>query len=223
MTTPTPHHARIARIHATPLSIEPIRDAFARLWPEADCFDLLDDSLPRDRTGAGEPTLRSRFVALSRYAQLAGAHGILYTCSAFGPEIEAARAAVPLPTLKPNEAMFAEALRHGSTIGLLATFEPSLAPMTAELLALAASRGLQVQVRPHLAEGAFEALARGDAQSHDASVIAAARRIGRIDVLLLAQFSMARARAAVAEAIEVPVLASPDSAVVALRAALAAA
>jgi hypothetical protein len=80
-----------------------------------------------------------------------------------------------------------------------------------------------VQVRPHLAEGAFEALARGDAQSHDASVIAAARRIGRIDVLLLAQFSMARARAAVAEAIEVPVLASPDSAVVALRAALAAA
>jgi len=176
MTTPTPHHARIARIHATPLSIEPIRDAFARLWPEADCFDLLDDSLPRDRTGAGEPTLRSRFVALSRYAQLAGAHGILYTCSAFGPEIEAARAAVPLPTLKPNEAMFAEALRHGSTIGLLATFEPSLAPMTAELLALAASRGLQVQVRPHLAEGAFEALARGDAQSHDASVIAASRQ-----------------------------------------------
>ena len=54
-------------------------------------------------------------------------------------------------------------------------------------------------------------------------MIAAARRIGRIDVLLLAQFSMARARAAVGEAIEVPVLASPDSAVVVLRAALAAA
>lgn len=219
---PTSPRSRIALIHATRLSVEPIRLAFERRWPEADCFELLDESLSRDRAASRALDLQPRFIALSQAAQAAGAHGILYTCSAFGPEIDAARAAVRLPTLKPNEAMFDASLRHGPTIGLLATFEPSLAPMTDELRALAASRGLRVEVRTRLVEGAFDALARGDAQDHDERIVAAARRIEGIDVLLLAQFSMARARDAVAAAIAVPVLASPDSAVVALRAALAA-
>ena len=65
-----------------------------------------------------------------------GADGILFTCSAFGPCIEAcARELAPMPVLKPNEAMIEEAVAltgpHGR-IGLMATFAPTLASMPPE-------------------------------------------------------------------------------------------
>ena len=66
--------------------------------------------------------------------------GILFTCSAFGPCIDAvAGAAWPrVPVLKPNEAMIDDAVRAARAfgrrgrIGLIATFAPTLASMPAE-------------------------------------------------------------------------------------------
>src|SRR6478735_10192287 len=82
---------RIALIHATPLAVAPIQSAFERLWPQARRMNLLDDSLSLDRAAAGSltPAMTQRFVDLARYAQGTGCSGILFTCSAFGPAIEA--------------------------------------------------------------------------------------------------------------------------------------
>jgi hypothetical protein len=104
---------RVALIHATALAVEPIQAAFHRLWPQARRMNLLDDSLSADHARAGgelTPAMARRFVDLARHAQRTGCDGILFTCSAFGPAIEAAGAATGLPTLKPNEAMFEQAL-----------------------------------------------------------------------------------------------------------------
>ena len=119
---------RIALIHATPVAINPIGAAFKRLWPAAQITNLLEDSLSLDLATEGRLTDRmiERFVTLARYVRGCGADGILFTCSAFGPAIEAARAAVDVPVLKPNEAMLDEALAAGTRIALIATFEPSL-------------------------------------------------------------------------------------------------
>ena len=38
-----PPRRRIALIHALRNSVDPILDSFARLWPEAETFNLLDD------------------------------------------------------------------------------------------------------------------------------------------------------------------------------------
>jgi Asp/Glu/hydantoin racemase len=222
-TAPAP---RIALIHATRLSMAPIEEAVAARWPEAGRFHLLEEALSADRVHApaGAASMAARFVALSRYAQMAGADGILYTCSAFGAEIEAARRAVPLPTLKPNEAMLEEALAIGSRIGLVATFEPSLGSIGDELRTLARERGVSIAVTPVFAPDAMAALGRGDAAAHDRKVADAARSLASsVDVVLLAQFSMARARPAAASVVAVPVLTSPDSAVDALRRAMSAA
>ena len=117
---------RIALIHATPAAVEPIRTAFAQDWPEPDLVNLLDDSLSRDRALAPDLTdaMYGRFDTLGRYALSFGADGILFTCSAFGPAIERVAQSVAVPVLKPNEAMFAEAIAIGGTVGMLATFEP---------------------------------------------------------------------------------------------------
>ena len=87
---------RIALIHALAHSLAPIEDAFARLWPEIHRTNLLDDSLSADlaRDGALTPAMTGRFLALARYAAGTGADAILFTCSAFGPCIEACAAAL---------------------------------------------------------------------------------------------------------------------------------
>src|SRR3954469_20483782 len=99
---------RIALIHALRHSPPPIEASFARLWPEATLMNLLDDSLSADlaRDGRLNDTMTERFLSLGRYAAGTGADAILFTCSAFGPCIDAvARQHARMPVLKPNEAM----------------------------------------------------------------------------------------------------------------------
>ena len=210
---------RIALIHALRHSPPPVEAAFARLWPEATLMNLLDDSLSADlaREGALTPRMTERFLSLARYAAGTGAAGILFTCSAFGPCIEAvARDLAPMPVLKPNEAMVEEAAAVGGTIGLLATFAQTLDTMPPEFPA-------GVRVVPKLAEGALAALDRGEAEEHDRLAAEAARGLAPgCDAIALAQFSLARVAPAVAAATGLPVLTTPDSAVRKLRRALGA-
>src|SRR5215212_4083002 len=126
---------RISLIHALRHSIAPIEASFAKLWPNARLMNLLDDSLSADlaRDGGLSDAMTERFLALGRYAAGTGSDAILFTCSAFGPCIEAvARAQTPKPVLKPNEAMIEQATARGRKIGLLATFAPTLKSMPQE-------------------------------------------------------------------------------------------
>ena len=207
---------RIALIHALRHSPPPIAAAFARLWPNATLANLLDDSLSADlaRDGRLTPAMADRFHRLSRYAVDTGADGILFTCSAFGPCIEAcARDLAPMPVLKPNEAMIEQAVTQGRRIGLLATFGAALDTMPAEFTAACPD----VTVVPHLAGGALAALDAGDGADHDRLAAEAALALRDCDVIALGQFSLARAADAVAAATGRPVLTTPDSAVHKLR------
>lgn len=200
---------RIALIHALRHSPPPIEAAFARLWPQATLMNLLDDSLSADLSRDGRITeaMTGRFLSLASYARATGADGILFTCSAFGPCIEAVQHALsPLPVLKPNEAMIEEAQAIGGKIGLLASFQPTLQSMPREFPG-------SLTVTPKLAEGALAALDRGDGAEHDRLAASAARDLAECDAIALAQFSLARAAPAVAAATGKPLLTTPDSAV----------
>jgi hypothetical protein len=206
---------RIALIHALKHSIPPIEESFARLWPEAELANLLDDTLSTDlaRDGALTPAMTDRFLTLAHYAASCGADGILFSCSAFGPCIDAcAQALAPMPVLKPNEAMIEEAVAiagPAGRIGLLATFAPTLATMPAEFTAAAPG----VTLVSILAAEALAALNRGDAMAHDCLAAEAARSLGGCDVVALAQFSLSSAASEVAAATDCAVLTTPDSAV----------
>ena len=207
---------RIALIHALKHSVAPIEAAFARLWPEAVLMNLLDDSLSADlaRHGALTPAMTERFLILARYAAGCGVDGILFTCSAFGPCIEAcARELAPMPVLKPNEAMIEDAAAAGHHIGLLATFAPTLSTMPAEF----AARPNPPVLHPMLIEGALAALDAGDPAQHDRLAAETARHLDGVDAIALAQFSLARAAPLVAAATGLVVLTTPDSAVGKLR------
>ena len=207
------HGPRIAIIHALRHSPPPIEAAFRDAWPEAWLMNLLDDSLSADlaRDGRLTPARTERFLTLARYAAGTGARGILFSCSAFGPCIEAcARDLSPLPVLKPNEAAIEEAVGIGRRIGLLATFPGTLASMPAEFPP-------GVEVVPCLAEGALAALDAGDAAAHDRLAAEAAAALKGCDAVLLGQFSLARAAPLVEAATGLPAVTTPGSAVRKLR------
>jgi Asp/Glu/Hydantoin racemase len=217
--TPTPAAPRIALVHALALSVAPVNDAFARDWPQAQRMNLLDDSLSADLSAQGQldAPMTQRFVNLSDYVFATGADGLLFTCSAFGPCIDAVKQRHPSKlVLKPNEAMVAEASalsrQLGKPVGLIATFALTLTSMPPEFPA-------DVPLRMALADGAMAALAAGDGAAHDAATVAAARRLvdAGCGLIALAQFSLARAAGPVRAAVSVPVLTTVDSAMLAMR------
>jgi hypothetical protein len=75
---------RIALIHATPVAMQPVMDAFEDGWPEVETVNLLDDALSRDLacTGKIDATMMQRFEMLGAYAMQMGANAILFTYSA---------------------------------------------------------------------------------------------------------------------------------------------
>jgi Asp/Glu/hydantoin racemase len=214
---------RIALIHAVATAIPPIQHAFKEGWPEARLSNLLDDDLvpAYTREGGLTPHITERICALALYAARTGADGILFTCSVFPQAEDLAKQLVRVPLLKPDEAMFAAALDAGSRIGVVATNPPAAPAATAQLRAAAEARGTAIQVLESVAVGAFAIGNSGDAATHDRMVVEAAERIaGQVDVLCLAQVSMALARAAVQAKAPVPVLTSPAAAVARLKSLL---
>lgn len=208
-------NCRIVLIHATAVSIEPIRRAFEEEWPEAETVNLLDDSLSRDVDAATSThrKIEQRIRTLGDYALYIGADAILYSCSAFGREIETVQKQLHLPVLKPNEAMFEEALQIGGKLGMIATFGPSIPSMEKEFQDLAEGRGDRIQLDSLLVEEAMAALGRGDLETHNKMIADASVAFNEYDAVMLAQFSASQAYRAVKENLSCPVLTSPHSAV----------
>jgi Asp/Glu/hydantoin racemase len=210
---------RIALIHAVTVAMAPVHEAFRQLWPEAECVDILDTSLSRDRERDGRLTeaMVERFLLLAKYAEDNGAAGILFTCSAFGEAIEKAAIEAKVPVLKPNEAMFEAALASGTRLGMLATFQPSVAGMEDEFRGIAGTAGSKAALSSFCVPGAMKALQAGDVAEHDQLVAIAAPRFADHDAVLLAHFSTSRAAAAVRAAVRCPVLTAPGAAVTKLK------
>jgi Asp/Glu/hydantoin racemase len=213
---------RIVLLHGTPVAVEPIQRSFTSRWPDAEIVNLLDDSLSVDRAKDPDLTERmfERFIELGAYARRIGADAILVTCSAFGPAIERMARDVSVPVLKPNEAMFREALTTGRRIGMLATFAPSVVTMTEEFDEFVRQTGADATLRTIVVDGAMDALRKGDAQTHNELVAARAGELADCDAIMLAHFSTSRALEKVGAATTVPVLTAPDAAVDRLRSML---
>jgi len=211
------------------LAINPVNSSFQKLWPEAKLQNILDDSLSRDLAALGHLTadMVERFIDLAQYAKRVGCQGILFTCSAFGEAIEAAAAATGIPTLKPNEAMFEEALQVALkakpnpadplSIGLVATFAASIDSMREEFMAMTANMNRVVNLHGVHVPLAMEALAKGQSQEHDQRIAVGIENMPTCDVVMLAQFSMAAAQTLAQAKTTAPVLTSPDCAVIALQ------
>jgi Asp/Glu/hydantoin racemase len=189
---------------------------------------IVDEELLQDtiRNGQIGQQTRTRLQGYVDFAQRSGAQAVLVTCSSVGPVVDEIAPQASLPVLRVDQAMADEAVRLGPRIGVLGTLATTLEPTAALIRARAEHAGRQVSVDARLAEGAFTALQNGDTAEHDRRVLSALQDLlGRVDVIVLAQASMARVadQLTAEQRGDVPILTSPRLGVERLAAVLAAA
>ncbi len=185
--------------------------------PGAEVSTLVDDSLITEVIARGglTPAGARRVAGHVASAEAAGADQILVTCSSIGAAVEAAAPFSAVPVLRVDRPMADRAVRTGSRIGVVATLATTLEPTVDLIRRRAAVAGREITLEARLCEGAFAALMAGDAAGHDAAVAAALRELStRVDVIVLAQASMARVVEALPAADRrIPILASPPIAI----------
>lgn len=225
MTTPKPK--RLALLHTVSSNVAVFKALVSELIPEVDAYHMVDESLLQNTIRAGylEPTTTRRLITLVGLAQESGADAVLVTCSSIGPAVELSRATVNIPVFRVDEPMADEALQLGRRIGVAATLATTLQPTAALIQARArAAQRSDLELTTELCEGAFEAVVAGDTQRHDRLVARGLERLAsNVDVIVLAQASMARALETLSPespARRVPILTSPRSGVLGVAAAL---
>ncbi len=215
---------KLALLHTSPV-LTPLFASLCAQWlPEVQIFHAVDESLIKNTIQAGrlEKTTIRRLAAFVGSALEGGADGVLVTCSSIGPAVDIARQMYDQPVLRVDAPMAREAVRQGRRIGVLATLRTTLEPTAALVRSAAHEAGAAIDVVECLCEGAFEAVLAGDTATHDRLVSEALTdRMRAVDVIVLAQASMARVVASLpAGAVQAPVLSSPESGVRQVREAL---
>ena len=125
-----------------------------------------------------------------------------------------ARELFDFPVVRVDEPMAEEAVRMGRRIGVAATLRTTLEPTMALLQAKAADAGRDVDLVESVCEDAFAAVLCGDTNKHDrllSESLSALRN--SVDVVVLAQASMARVVASLPAHGGAPILSSPELAV----------
>jgi Asp/Glu/hydantoin racemase len=187
--------ATLAIIHTTTATVEPLKALAAELLPGCAVVNFVDDSiLPQLAANGGDvDAVAPRVIQYARFAEQVGADVILEACSSVGEVVEAARGAVGTPMVRIDEAMAEAAIARGTRIGVAATLATTLAPTQRLLEARARAAGKAIELTPLLVSEAYQRLMAGDRDGHDAILGAALAELAtRVDVVVLAQASMAR-------------------------------
>ena len=206
---------RLGLVHTSATLVPVFAQLCKEKLPNVEVFNIADDSLVKGIREAGSLTaqISRRVAGYLESAELAGADYIMVTCSSIGPAVEAGAKLTGVPVLRVDQPMADKAVAMGKRIGVIATLSTTLEPTADLIQRRAAAAGKGIEVTSKLAEGAFEALMSGDAAKHDAMVAGALKELAKqVDVIVLAQASMARVVETLAEK-PVPILASPGIAV----------
>jgi len=176
-------------------------------------FNIVDDSLIKNTIERNKltPDTARRVVDYVGSAEEAGADYIMVTCSSIGPAVEASELLTSIPVLRVDRPMADKAVAEGKKIGVVATLSTTLEPTSDLVRRRAEAAGKEIELTSILCEGAFEALIGGKPEGHDRKVAEALKELSeKVDVILLAQASMARVVDQLDEADKkVPILASP--------------
>jgi Asp/Glu/hydantoin racemase len=206
----------VTLIHATPAAMPPMARALARV-PEVRPLNLLDEALLAevDRHGGLTTECRERMATHLTLAQQAGSRAVLVTCNIYSSVLDDLRPRFPdMPLVAVDQAMLDLAVRSAQRIGVLATVANGLRQQSDLLLDTAHRLGREVKLTSVLREDAFAALVAGDGPRHDQILLEALPPLARqVEVVVLAQASMARLLDVLTEPQRAGVLASPDLAV----------
>jgi Asp/Glu/hydantoin racemase len=204
---------RICLIHTAPLMVQVFTPLCRERLPDVKVTQIINESMIKDTIEAGrvrQPTIDALYTFAEASFKL-GTELVMVTCSSIGPAVDLIQSRFEKPVLRVDEPMAEAAVARGRRIGVAATLRTTLEPTSQLLLRKAKEAGKDVQLVECLCEGAFDAVIAGDTETHDALVSRAmVDRLGDVDVIVLAQASMARVIERLPPgALAAPVLSSP--------------
>ncbi len=209
--------SKLAILHTTQATLTPLKELADELLPGVELMNILDDSiLPQLAENGGDlEAVTPRWLQYAFCAEASGANAILCACSSVGELAEFAGPKLDVPVLRIDEPMAEKAVARAvqsGFIGVAATLETTLAPTTRLIERKAGDAGRQVQIESLLIQGAFECLRAGDQEGHDALLLSALQELaGRVEIVVLAQASMARVLPKLPEGLRGLFLTSPRS------------
>ena len=211
-------------VHTSLVSHAHLNELFSKYVPEAEIYNIVDDSLLKETTanGAVTPGIVNRLCKYFDAAASLGSDLIFNQCSSVGEAASVAAKTVRVPVLRVDEAMAEKAVELGKKIGVVATVSSTVAPSCNLVAAKAEASGKKVEVVRYLVDGAMQILIEGGGspearQKHNAlvkqTVVTCAQEC---DVVVLAQGSMVVLLPELAD-IKKPVLSSPELGVLKAR------
>jgi Asp/Glu/hydantoin racemase len=210
---------KIFLLHTSPIMVPVFQELTDKYFKGKDIkvFNIVDDSLIKNTIERGEltPDTSRRVVDYIGLAEAGGADFVLATCSSIGSAVEIGAALSKIPVLRVDQPMADLAIQMGTKIGVVATLSTTLEPSGDLVRRRAIVAGKKIVIISRLCEGAFEALLGGKPEVHDKKVASVLCELSKeVDVILLAQASMARVVAQLSdEDKKVPILSSPELAI----------
>ncbi|MFZ0498336.1 MAG: aspartate/glutamate racemase family protein [Steroidobacteraceae bacterium] len=216
---------RICLIHTAPLMVQLFTPLCRDRLPDVKVTQIINESMIKDTIEAGkirQPTIDALVTFVDASFKM-GTELVMVTCSSIGPAVDLIQGQFQKPVLRVDEPMAEAAVAKGRRIGVAATLRTTLEPTSELLLRKAKEAGKEVELVECLCEGAFDAVMAGDTETHDMLVSKAMiNKLGDVDVIVLAQVSMARVIDRLPpEALTAPVLSSPGLAMDYVRERLA--
>ena len=210
---------KIAILHTTPVTVEPLKALAAELLPGVQVVNFVDDSILPQLIETGDlQAVEPRLVQYAKFAEEVGAEAILCACSSVGELATSVQANVRPPVVRIDEAMAEEAVRTAERVGVAATLPTTLGPTLALLERKAREAGREVELSPVCVEEAYTRLMAGDREGHDRLLSEALEQLAaRVDVVVLAQASMARVLSSLPAEQQGKFLTSPRSGMERLR------
>ncbi|MBQ1221898.1 MAG: hypothetical protein IIX12_02090 [Alistipes sp.] len=203
---------RIVAVHTAMALVEPLNKLFKELLPEVKLNHIADDSLIQEviANNAVTPAVRRRLLSYYTAAADAGADVVFNCCSSVGGVADVGDTVAPVKVFRIDGPMAEKAVREGKRIGVIATLPTTLGPTVELLQNKAREAGREIEIVDGLADGAFAAGQSGDKATHDRLIEEVAKRIAdKVDVIVLAQGSMAAMEEKLIEMTGKVVLSSP--------------
>lgn len=200
------------------------REVKGQLGEDVEIESIQDPSILAEVREAGYVVTAPAARLIGNYMKAAedGCDALLNICSSVGEVADAAQDVaryIGVPIVRIDEEMCREAVREGARIGVMATLKTTLEPTKNTVKRVAREMNQKVEIVDILVDGAF---GLDQAQFKQRLSDAAAQIIDKVDVIVLAQGSMAYVEKDLTEKFGKPVLGSPRFGAAALRKALVA-
>lgn len=200
----------IGFLHTSPAHVATFEGLLAEVTDEVGSVSVVDETLlARARSlGPFHPDVVEGVASALDTLESAEVSTIICTCSTIGGVAEVLGKERTVAVVRVDRAMAEVAIETGTHIAVVAALESTFAPTRQLIEAVASARGLAIEIDDVLCQGSWELFEAGDTDGYLQAVATTCDSLsGNLDVIVLAQASMAGAEAMASTS--TPILSSP--------------